>query len=97
MSATAKTPPKQKARKANPINEEFESKAKELLRYAMKQQNVSVEELAERLERMGVKISSGGLANKISRGSFPASFLLQCAEALETSIVPVVLTGRDQP
>lgn len=53
----------------------------------MAQKGVGVDELAERLNAMGVEISPGGLANKISRGGFGSAFLLQCMEALEVNIV----------
>ncbi len=79
-------PPKPEARKALPINAEYEEKAKALLRYAMAQKGVGIEELADRLNGMGVEISAGGLANKISRGGFSSSFLLQCMEALEINL-----------
>jgi hypothetical protein len=82
-----KKPPKPEARKAVPINAEYEEKAKALLRYAMAQKGVSVEGLADRLNAMGVEISAGGLANKISRGGFGGAFLLQCMEALEINLV----------
>ena len=79
-------PPKPEARKALPINAEYEEKAKALLRYAMAQKGVGIEELTDRLNEMGVEISAGGLANKISRGGFSSSFLLQCMEALEINL-----------
>jgi hypothetical protein len=80
-------PPRPEARKAIPINAEYEEKAKALLKYAMAQKAVSIEELARRLNGMGVEISAGGLANKISRGGFGSAFLLQCMEALEVNLV----------
>lgn len=80
-------PPKSEPRKALPINAEFEEKAKALLRYAMAQKGVGIDELSERLNAMGVEISPGGLANKISRGGFGSAFLLQCMEALEVNLV----------
>ncbi len=79
-------PPKPEPRKSVPINAEYEDKAKALLRYAMSQKNVALEELAERLGKMGVKISAGGLANKISRGGFSSAFLLQCMAALDINL-----------
>lgn len=81
-----KAPPKPEARKALPINAEYEEKAKALLRYAMAQKGIGIEELTTRLNDMGVEISAGGLANKISRGGFSSSFLLQCMEALEINL-----------
>lgn len=80
-------PPKPEARKAAPINVEYEEKAKALLRYAMAQKGQDVEGLAKLLNNMGVEISAGGLANKISRGGFGGAFLLQCMEALEINLV----------
>lgn len=82
-------PPKAEARKDNPINAEYEDKAKALLRYAMAQKGIGVDELAERLTGMGVQISAGGLANKISRGGFSSAFLLQCMEAMEINLAPL--------
>jgi hypothetical protein len=82
MNATRSLPPKAEARKDNPVNAEYEEKAKALLRYAMSQKAIGIDELAERLEKMGVQISAGGLANKISRGGFSSAFLLQCMEAM---------------
>lgn len=84
---TRKKPPKPEARKAVPINAEYEEKAKALLRYAMAQKGVGIEDLASRLNAMGVEISAGGLANKISRGGFGSAFMLQCMEALEVNLV----------
>jgi len=82
-----KLPPKPEARKGIPINAQYEEKAKALLRYAMAQKGISIEDLAKRLEDMGIEISAGGLANKISRGGFGSAFLLQCMEALEVNLV----------
>ncbi|MEZ5918246.1 MAG: DUF6471 domain-containing protein [Parvularculaceae bacterium] len=82
-------PPKPSARKDDPINAEYEEKAKALVKYAMSQRNVDFEALAEHLASMGISISPGGLANKISRGGFSAAFLLECMEALEINLSPL--------
>jgi Domain of unknown function (DUF6471) len=80
-------PPKPEARKAIPINAQYDEKAKALLKSAMIQRGVSIDELANRLNHMGIEISAGGLANKISRSGFGSYFLLQCMEALEVNLV----------
>lgn len=89
MATATKTrkspPPKPEARKANPVNAEYEEKAKGLLRGTMQIKRVDIDELAQRLNDMGVEISAGGLANKISRGGFSAAFFLQCMVALDAS------------
>ena len=48
-------PPKAEARKDNPVNAEFEEKAKALLRYAMAQKGIGIEELATRLRKWACK------------------------------------------
>ena len=75
-------PPKPSARKASPVNSEYEDRAKELLRQAVTTHGLTLEELTARLARIGVEMSRGGVANKISRGGFSAAFLLQCMEAM---------------
>lgn len=79
-------PPKPAARKADPVNSEFEDKAKTLLKYAMSQRGANYAALAEALAAIGVTISARGLENKVSRGGFSAAFLLQCMEALEINL-----------
>jgi len=79
-------PPKPTARKDNPINAEYEDKAKALLKYAMSLKGVGIDQLSERLNDMGVEISAGGLANKISRGGFSSMFMLQCMDAMDINL-----------
>lgn len=79
-------PPKPVARKASPVNSDFEDRAKRLLRSAIDAKGVTVEELTSRLAAIGVDMSKGGVANKISRGGFSAAFFLECVEALGLEI-----------
>lgn len=51
----------------------------------MRQLGMTIKQLTERLAAIGVEMSAGGVANKISRGGFSAAFLFQCLEALEVS------------
>ena len=78
----ASPPPKPEARKALPINAEYEDKAKTLLRSMLTETGNDYDALAVKLNAMGIEISARGLENKISRGGFSAAFLLQCADAL---------------
>jgi len=55
----------------------------------MSQRDVGIDQLAERLNKMGVEISAGGLANKISRGGFSSMFLIQCMDALDINLSPL--------
>ncbi|MEM6941948.1 MAG: DUF6471 domain-containing protein [Pseudomonadota bacterium] len=79
-------PPKPVARKASPVNIEYEDKAREIVREAMRSKGVTVDQLTARLSAIGVEMSSGGVANKISRGGFSSAFLLQCLAAMELEI-----------
>ena len=73
------------ARKGDPINVDFEERAKRLLREAMDANGLTVAELTECLKGIGVTMSTGGVANKISRGGFSAAFFLMCMEAIGAS------------
>ena len=79
-------PPKPTERKKSPVNAEFEERAKKLLREAISERGVTIEELTARLDAIGVHMSAGGVANKISRGGFSSAFLLQCMDALEVDL-----------
>ena len=75
-------PPRPEARKDNPVNVQYEERAKALLRYAMSQKGIGYVDLAAHLEKMGIQITAKGLENKISRGGFSSAFMLQCMEAM---------------
>ena len=75
-------PPTSAPRKLNPIQRAYEERAKSIIRKMMRDRDVDVEELSRRLGNLGIRISPGGIANKISRGGFSAAFFLQCTEAL---------------
>lgn len=70
-------------RKLNPLNLEYEMRAKNLLKGELKRRGVTYEQLADKLTAMGVPENARNLNNKISRGGFTAAFLLQCLDALD--------------
>jgi hypothetical protein len=55
---------------------------KALLRAEMVKRGVNYKGLVDKLAAIGVKDSEANLRNKISRGGFTASFLVQCLVAL---------------
>lgn len=57
-------------------------KSKRLLRAEMARRGVTYDELARRLEIIGIQDTVPNLRNKVSRGTFSAMFLLQCLEVL---------------
>jgi hypothetical protein len=68
--------------KSDPVNAEYETKAKNLLKGELKRRGVTYAHLAEKLAAIGVVENERNLNNKISRGGFTAAFLLQCMAAI---------------
>lgn len=68
--------------KADPVNVEYETRAKNLLKGELKRRGITYEGLAEKLATIGVTENARNLNNKISRGGFTGAFLLQCLEAI---------------
>jgi hypothetical protein len=71
------------------VDQEWRARAKGLLKAELRRRGVSYRVLAERLEEMGVQESVQNLANKISRGTFSAIFLLQCFNAIGCKTVAI--------
>ena len=61
---------------------DWQSLAKRLLKAELKRRDLSYRDLADKLGAVGVKETERNLRNKISRGTFPASFFLQCLAAI---------------
>jgi hypothetical protein len=71
--------------KSDPVNVEYETRAKNLLKGELKRRGVTYAQLAEKLACLGVTENERNLNNKISRGGFTAAFLLQCLSAIGAS------------
>jgi Domain of unknown function (DUF6471) len=54
----------------------WEERAKRFLKAELARADVGYRELAERLKKHGLKETEASIANKISRGTFSATFLL---------------------
>ena len=68
--------------KDNPLTQEYEEKAKNLLKSELKRRGIGYRELSEKLAAIGLQETERNLANKISRGGFSGAFFLQCLEAI---------------
>lgn len=69
--------------KDSPVTQEYEARAKNLLKAELKRKGVTYAGLADRLTAMGIPETERNLNNKISRGGFTVAFLLQCLDAVE--------------
>lgn len=68
--------------KLDPLNVQYETRAKNILKGELKRRGVTYAQLAERLATLGITENERNLNNKISRGGFTAAFLLQCMDAI---------------
>ena len=73
--------------KSNPITQEYETQAKNLLKGELKRRGVTYAQLAAKLADIGVHETERNLNNKISRGGFTAAFFLQCLSAIGCSVI----------
>jgi hypothetical protein len=64
-------------------NPSWEDRAKRLLKTELARADIGYRELAERLKKHGMKETEASIANKISRGTFSATFLLASLKAIE--------------
>ncbi|MEO9492396.1 MAG: DUF6471 domain-containing protein [Marinomonas sp.] len=60
----------------------YEERAKNILKAELKRRGITYAQLAEKLKALGANENERNLANKISRGSFTAAFLMMCMEAI---------------
>lgn len=58
------------------------NQVKGILRAEMTRRAMTYEQLAEKLEDLGIKDSAVNLRNKVARGGFSAAFFVQCLEAI---------------
>lgn len=65
----------------------WEDRARRLLKAELARADISYRELAERLKKHGLKETEASIANKISRGTFSATFLLASLVAIGAETV----------
>jgi microsomal dipeptidase-like Zn-dependent dipeptidase len=64
------------------MKENWEQKAKGLLKSELKRRDLTYSQLSEKLAAVGITETPENIANKISRGKFSAVFLIQCLEVV---------------
>ena len=63
--------------------EQWAERTKRFLKAELKRADVTYEQLAERLSAMGFTETKASIANKVSRGTFSAAFLIASLKAIE--------------
>ena len=61
---------------------DWDARASNLLKSELKRKGVTYAQLVEKLAAIGVPEKEVNVRNKLSRGTFTATYLLQCLEAL---------------
>ena len=64
------------------VDKEWQERVKAILKAELARRNISYKDLAECLQRIGVKDTERNISNKISRGTFTAAFFVQCLDAI---------------
>ena len=65
----------------------WEDRARRFLKAELARAEIGYRELAERLAKHGMRETEASIANKISRGTFPATFLLASLIAIGSQTV----------
>ena len=65
-----------------PEKTDWEAKVANLLKAELKRKGVTYGQLVERLAEIGVDEKEVNVRNKLARGKFSASFMVQCLEAI---------------
>lgn len=63
--------------------QEWAERAAVFLKHKIREAEITYPELAKRLKKHGLKESEASIANKLMRGTFPATFFLAVLAALE--------------
>ena len=67
-----------------PVKEkEYADRLRRFLKAELKRAEVSYKELADRLTKHGLEETETGIASKMARGTFSATFLVACLAVLE--------------
>jgi hypothetical protein len=61
---------------------EWQRRVRGLLKAELARRDIPYRELVDRLGAIGVKESEQNVANKLSRGTFTAAFMVQCLVAI---------------
>jgi hypothetical protein len=67
-----------------PPKVDWNAKAANLLKSELKRRGLTYAQLVDALQKIGVAEKEVNVRNKLSRGTFTASYLLQCLEAVGT-------------
>lgn len=68
-----------------------------MIKTELKWRNWTYADLARALAEIGVEESEASIRNKLSRGTFPATFLIQCLGAMKMAYISLTPIYEDRP
>jgi hypothetical protein len=71
----------------NPPDEKWQERAKGVLKAELARRGITYRELAARLGALGITDNERNIANKVSRGTFTAAFLMSCLDAIDCRVL----------
>ena len=71
----------------NPPDEKWQARAKGVLKGELARRGISYQQLAQRLGEVGWRDNEKNIANKMSRGTFTAAFLIACLDAIDCRVL----------
>ena len=72
-------------------DDEWKDYAKGLIKAEIARKNISLIDLAKKLESMGISETPQNISNKINRGTFGAIFMLQILKAIDCKDIRLIL------
>lgn len=66
-----------------PEKTDWEAKVANLLKAELKRKGVTYAQLVEKLDAIGVDEKEANIRNKLARGKFSASFMVQCLTSID--------------
>jgi hypothetical protein len=67
-----------------PEQNQWETRVANLLKAELKRKGVTYAQLVDKLSEIGVIEKEANIKNKLARGKFSATFMLQCLESIGT-------------
>jgi hypothetical protein len=79
-------------KKTQPKSRDWEQQARRIVKVELVRRGISYRDLVAALSVIGVQESEQAIANKMSRGTFRFTFVLQCMAALNIPFLNLKLT-----
>ena len=77
-------------------DKEWQEVARQFLKVELTRSKMTYDQLSKLLREIGVEETEVSIRNKISRGTFPATFLFQCMRVMGVQLIPFKATYQQE-